>query len=85
MQHRPTPDQPETFDFTPENYVKVEKILAKYPQNYKQSGIIPLLDLAQRQNGGWLPLAAMNKVADITGATPMRVYETATFYTMFNK
>eukprot|EP00753_Platysulcus_tardus_P016834 PLAT6071.1.p1 GENE.PLAT6071.1~~PLAT6071.1.p1 ORF type:complete len:275 (+),score=142.72 PLAT6071.1:93-917(+) len=73
------------FDFTPENYKVVERILAKYPKNYKQSGTIPLLDLAQRQCGNWLPLAAMNKVADVLDMDPMRVYEVATFYTMFNR
>ena len=59
--------------------------MSKYPSNYKQSGIIPLLDLAQRQAGGFLPLAAMDKVAKICGVAPMRVYEVATFYTMFNR
>jgi len=44
-----------------------------------------MLDLAQRQAGGWLPLAAMDKVAKIVGVAPMRVYEVATFYTMFNR
>lgn len=73
------------FDFTEENYVLVNKVLGKYPGNYKQAGIIPLLDLAQRQHGGWLPLAAMDKVADIVDVVPMRVYEVATFYTMFNR
>lgn len=73
------------FDFTPENYQRVNSILAKYPNNYKQSGIIPLLDLAQRQNGGWLPVAAMDKVAQITSVKPSRVYEVASFYTMFNR
>ena len=53
------------FDFSEENYEKVSRILSKYPNNYKQSGIIPMLDLAQRQAGGWLPLAAMDKVAKI--------------------
>ncbi|CAM9260848.1 unnamed protein product, partial [Sphacelaria rigidula] len=50
-QHRDTPDNTaETyFDFTPENYARVEKIMAKYPANYRQASIIPLLDLAQRQ------------------------------------
>lgn len=50
-QHRDTPDNTADtyFDFTEENYVRVEKILAKYPLNYRQAGIIPLLDLAQRQ------------------------------------
>lgn len=73
------------FDFTEENYERVERICAKYPSNYRQSAIIPLLDLAQRQNGGWLPLAAMDKVAKIVKVQPMAVYEVATFYTMFNR
>jgi len=71
------------FDFTPENYKKVENVLGKYPGNYKRSGIIPLLDLAQRQHGGWLPYAAMRKVADIVEVPEMEVIEVATFYTMF--
>jgi len=73
------------FDFTEENYQRVDKVLSKYPANYKQSGIIPLLDLAQRQNGGWLPVAAMDKVAQVCGVNPARVYEVASFYTMFNR
>ena len=73
------------FDFTEENYERVERICGKYPANYRQSAIIPLLDLAQRQNGGWLPLAAMDKVAKIVKVQPMAVYEVATFYTMFNR
>lgn len=73
------------FDFNDENYERVRAILGKYPSNYKQSGIIPLLDLAQRQVGNFLPLAAMNKVAEICEVPPMRVYEVAAFYTMFNR
>ncbi|KAJ1447781.1 NADH dehydrogenase [Pelagophyceae sp. CCMP2097] len=85
--HIDTPDNTvETyFDFTKENYATVERILAKYPANYRQSGAIPLLDLAQRQHGGWLPVAAMDKVAKIIGVNPMRMYSVATFYTMFNR
>jgi len=60
-------------------------VLARYPSNYKAAGIIPLLDLAQRQAGGWLPLAAMDKVAKLCGVAPIKVYEVATFYTMFNR
>jgi hypothetical protein len=45
--------------------------------------VIPLLDLAQRQNGGWLPISAMHHVAEVIGMPRMRVYEVATFYTMF--
>lgn len=73
------------FDFTPENYKRVEMILSRYPTNYRQAGIIPLLDLAQRQNKGWLLLAAMDKVAKIVQVPPIKVYEVATFYTMFNR
>jgi NADH dehydrogenase (ubiquinone) flavoprotein 2 len=47
--------------------------------------MIPLLDLAQRQAGGWLPLPAMHKVAAICNVAPIRVYEVASFYTMFNR
>jgi len=85
--HIDTPDNTvETkFDFTEENYKLVKNVLSKYPTNYKQSGIIPLLDLAQRQNGGWLPVAAMDKVAQIVEVDPARVYEVASFYTMFNR
>lgn len=73
------------FDFTEENYKIVKVILSKYPKNYKQSAIIPLLDLAQRQCGNFVPLAAMNKVAEVVGVPPVRVYEVASFYTMFNR
>jgi len=85
--HIDTPDNKmETrFDFNTENYERVKKVLSKYPTNYKQSGIIPLLDLAQRQNGGWLPVAAMDKVAQICEVAPVMVYEVASFYTMFNR
>ena len=57
----------------------------KYPRNYKQSGMIPLLDLAQRQCGNFLPISAMKKVAEVCGVPPVRVYEVASFYTMFNR
>jgi NADH dehydrogenase (ubiquinone) flavoprotein 2 len=78
------------WDFTEENYAQIERIIAKYPVNYKQSAVMPLLDLAQRQQGidgrgGWLPLAAMNKVAQVLDMPPIRVYEVASFYTMYNR
>lgn len=57
--------------------------MSLYPEGHKTAAVIPLLDLAQRQNGGWLPIAAMNKVAQVLDMPPMRVYEVATFYTMF--
>ena len=86
-QHQDAPhnNKDTTFDFTPANYEKVNEILSHYPDNYKQSACIPLLDLAQQQNEGWLSLAAMNRVAAVMGVPPIRVYEVATFYTMFNR
>ena len=62
-----------------------ELILNRYPENYKQSAVIPLLDLVQQQNDGYLSLNAMNAVADALGMAHIRVYEVATFYTMFNR
>lgn len=72
------------FAFSAENLERVSKILAKYPPDRKLSAVIPLLDLAQRQAGGWLPKAAMDHVAETLEMAPIRVYEVATFYTMFN-
>ena len=76
--------QPASFAFTPENLAKVQEIIAKYPPGRQQSAILPLLDLAQRQHGNWLPRSAMDHVAGILGMAPIRVYEVATFYSMFN-
>ncbi len=76
--------QPASFAFSDENAQRVTKILAKYPADRKASAVLPLLDLAQRQAGGWLPKAAMDHVAATLDMAPIRVYEVATFYTMFN-
>jgi NADH-quinone oxidoreductase E subunit len=76
--------QPAHFEFTAETAAAADKVIAKYPAGRQASAVIPLLDLAQRQAGGWLPRAAMDHVAKVLGMAPMRVYEVATFYTMFN-
>lgn len=76
--------QPDTFEFTPENLELAKQHIAKYPEGKQQSACMPLLDLAQRQHG-WLPRVAMDVVADMLSMAPARVYEVATFYTMFNK
>ncbi|MDA0653896.1 MAG: NAD(P)H-dependent oxidoreductase subunit E, partial [Proteobacteria bacterium] len=76
--------QPQSFSFTPENADAAKRIIAKYPKGRQQSAVLPLLDLAQRQHDGWLPRAAMDHVAAVLGMAPIRVYEVATFYTMFN-
>jgi NADH-quinone oxidoreductase E subunit len=77
-------DQPATFVFDEANRAKAAAIIAKYPPGRQASAVLPLLDLAQRQNANWLPRAAMDHVAGLLGMAPIRVYEVATFYTMFN-
>ena len=76
--------QPETFEFTPENLERARGHIAKYPPGRQASAVLPLLDLAQRQMGGWVPRAGMDYVAGLLGMAPIRVYEVASFYTMFN-
>ncbi|MCB2099932.1 MAG: NADH-quinone oxidoreductase subunit NuoE [Rhodobacterales bacterium] len=76
--------QPDSFVFTDENRQLADTIIARYPEGRQASAVLPLLDLAQRQHDGWLPRVAMDHVADVLGMAPIRVYEVATFYTMFN-
>jgi NADH-quinone oxidoreductase subunit E len=76
-------EQPETFEFTPENVERAKAHIAKYPPGRQASAVLPLLWIAQEQHG-WLPRAAMDHVAGMLGMAPIRVYEVATFYTMFN-
>ncbi|MGI4733090.1 MAG: complex I 24 kDa subunit family protein [Janthinobacterium lividum] len=97
MADRPQlPDEAETrarwgdFAWTAENAEQVKAVLARYPEGRAQSASLPLLDLAQRQVGaetqtqGWLPVPVIEYVARQIGVPYMRVYEVATFYTMFN-
>jgi NADH-quinone oxidoreductase subunit E len=77
-------EQPSTFAFSEDNLVKARAIIAKYPEGRQASAVMPLLDIAQRQHDGWLPRAAMDTVADLLEMPGIRVYEVATFYTMFN-
>lgn len=87
------PYQPESFAF--KDQAKVKEIIGRYPAGRQMSAIMPLLDLAQRQvgeegakasppYGGWIPRAAMDEIARIVDVAPMRVYEVATFYSMYN-
>ena len=73
-----------SFAFTPEMLEAAKKIIARYPEGRQASAVMPLLDLAQRQSGGWLPREAMDHVAEMLEMAPIRVYEVATFYTMYN-
>jgi NADH-quinone oxidoreductase subunit E len=77
-------EQPKEFKFTPENLKKIESIVAKYPKGRQASAVMPLLDLAQRQNDNWIPQAAMEEIARILDMPKIKVYEVATFYTMYN-
>jgi NADH-quinone oxidoreductase E subunit len=77
--------QPRSFAFTPENLAKAQKVIAKYPDNRQASAVIPLLQLAQAQHDNWLPVAAMDVVAEMLEMPRVRVYEVASFYTMFNR
>ncbi|KAL8530416.1 hypothetical protein ACS0TY_007447 [Phlomoides rotata] len=77
------PDLP--WEFSEANKEKVKEIMSHYPSNYKRSAVIPLLDLAQQQHGGWLTVSAMNHVAKVIEVPPIRVFEVATFYSMFNR
>lgn len=79
-----TVEQPDSFTFSAANFEKAQKTIAKYPAGRQASAVLPLLDMAQRQSGNWLPKAAMDYVASILGMAPIRVYEVASFYTMFN-
>lgn len=87
--HKPMPYNNEStpFEFTAESLKKIEWCCSKFPKNYKQSAVIPVLYIAQEQEGAgnWLTLNAMNKVAEVLDMPPIRVYEVASFYTMFNR
>ena len=76
--------QPDNFEFAPATMEMAQAEIAKYPAIRKASAVMPLLDLAQRQNYGWLPRAAMDYVAGLLEMPPIKVYEVATFYTMYN-
>jgi NADH-quinone oxidoreductase E subunit len=76
--------QPESFIFTNVNKEAAEKILKKYPENRKKSAVMPFLYLAQRQNENWIPLTAMKYIAKYLEMPYIKVYEVATFYTMYN-
>jgi NADH-quinone oxidoreductase E subunit len=72
------------FQFSEENQKQIQKILAKYPSNRKKSAVMPLLDLAQRQNDNWVSKDAIETIAKILEMPEIKVYEVASFYTMYN-
>ncbi|KAL8759814.1 MAG: hypothetical protein Q9184_003514 [Pyrenodesmia sp. 2 TL-2023] len=72
------------FQFSALNQRLIAEILKRYPPQYKKAAVMPLLDLGQRQHG-FTSISVMNEVARILEMPPMRVYEVATFYTMYNR
>ncbi|EHL01779.1 Thioredoxin-like protein [Glarea lozoyensis ATCC 20868] len=84
--HRDTPENNAKipFKFTAQNNKLIDEILKRYPPQYKKAAVMPILDLGQRQHG-FTSLSVMNEVARILEMPPMRVYEVATFYTMYNR
>ena len=77
-------DQPKDFEFSEKNLESAKKILLNYPNDKKQSAVMALLYLAQRQNENWIPLAAMKYIAKFLDMPYIKVFEVATFYTMYN-
>lgn len=75
--------QPDSFSFSKESMKQVEYHIAKYPAERKQSATMPLLDIAQRQEG-WISEAAMNEIGRLLKIPAMKVYEVATFYSMYH-
>jgi len=79
-----SPTEPAAFAFTAENEAKAREAIARYPAGRQQSAVMPLLDLAQRQEG-WVSRAAIEAIGERLGMAPIRVEEVATFYTMYNR
>ena len=81
---RPAKDQPESFEFNASSLEAAKVIVAKYPEGKQQSAVMALLYIAQKQNNNWIPLAAMKYIAKFLDMPYIKVYEVATFYTMYN-
>ena len=77
-------EQPDSFAFDGVHAAAAEQTVARYPEGRQASAVLPLLDLAQRQHGGWVPRAAIEHIAGRLGMAKIRVMEVATFYTMIN-
>ena len=77
-------EQPSDFKFNNKNLEEAQKIIKKYPEGKQQSAVMPLLYLAQKQNDNWIPLVAIKYIAKLLTMPYIRVYEVATFYTMYN-
>jgi len=81
---RPSKEQPENFEFNPASLKAAKSIVTKYPKDKQQSAVMALLYIAQKQNSNWIPLAAMKCIGKFLDMPYIKVYEVATFYTMYN-
>ena len=77
-------EQPSDFKFDNKNLETAQKIIKNYPEGKQQSAVMALLYLAQKQNNNWIPLVAMKYIAKFLSMPYIKVYEVATFYTMYN-
>jgi len=77
-------EQPDNFEFTSKNLLEAQKIITNYPEGKQQSAVMALLYIAQRQNNNWIPLVAMKYIAKFLQMPYIKVYEVATFYSMYN-
>ena len=81
---RPAKDQPENFEFNSSSLEAAKKVIMKYPKEKKASAVLSLLYIAQNQNDNWIPLKAIKYIAEFLEMPYIKVYEVATFYSMFN-
>ena len=81
---RPSKNQPEDFEFNSSSLEEANKIVSKYPKGKQQSAVMALLYIAQKQNDNCIPLVAMKYIAKFLDMPYIKVYEVATFYTMYN-
>ena len=77
-------EQPIDFKFKEKNLEEAKKIIKIYPEGKQQSAVMALLYLAQKQNDNWIPLVAMKYIAKFLNIPYIKVYEVATFYSMYN-
>ena len=81
---KPAKDQPEKFEFSSASIELANNIIRKYPEGKQKSAVMALLYIAQKQNNNWIPLAAMKYIAKFLDMPYIKVYEVATFYSMYN-
>ena len=77
-------DQPDKFEFSHDSLEAAKKILSNYPEGKEKSAVMALLYIAQRQNNNWIPLSAIKYIAKFLNMPYIKVYEVATFYSMYN-